>query len=108
LRGHYALQRDAVEAAHDLMFGAFHGGGNMSGLDAYRNKLAVARFYGADRRDLKEIAERVAKLKSLKEAYDRTPDGQTDSVCAEMFAEEDWILDQLQKFGTRFKEFLSN
>ena len=108
MRNHYALQRDAVEAARDLLFGVAHAGGDMTGLDAYRGKLTAARFYGADLRDLKEIAERVVKLKSLKEAYDRTPDGQTDSVCNEMFAEEDWILNRLREFDARFKEFLSN
>jgi hypothetical protein len=108
LRNHYVLQRDAVEAARDLLFGVAHAGGNMSGLDAYRGKLTAARFYGADLRDLKEIAERVAKLKLLKETYDRTPDGQTDSVCDEMFSEEDWILDRLKEFDGRFRQFLWN
>jgi hypothetical protein len=108
LRDHYTLQRDAVEAARDLMVGATHGGGDLSGLDAYRGKLATARFYGVDMTDLKEIAERVTKLKSLKEEYDRTPDGQADSVCDKISAEEDWMLDQLQNFDTRFEKFLSN
>jgi hypothetical protein len=110
MRNHYDMQREVTEAARDLFIGAAHCGGDTSGLHAYKRKLAESarRFDHGDFTYLKEIGEHVSRLQTLNAIYDGTPEGEAESICDEVAAEEDWLLDQSEIFNNRFRRLLTN
>jgi hypothetical protein len=73
-------------ATHTLIYDGFQHG-DVSGVPAFCQQ--------AQSRRAKEIGEHLANFAKLKSLYDRTPDGETDAVCEEMEAEEDWLARQL-------------
>src|ERR1700730_10301924 len=99
---HYAMQHEVVEAARDLTYNAAHHG-DTSGLIAYNRKLSdsARRFSDDELKILTEIGEHVARLQTSKVTYDRTADGETESICDNVAAEEDWLLAQSESFSKR-------
>ena len=76
------------QAAYNLMFDAFHHN-DMSGREAFAKRAKSRRS--------KEIAEHVAGLQTLMALYDRTSDGEAETVCEAIEREEDWLKDQLER-----------
>jgi hypothetical protein len=76
------------QAAYNLMFDASHHN-DMSGREAFAKRAKSRRS--------KEIAEHVAGLQTLMALYDRTSDGEAETVCEAIEREEDWLKDQLER-----------
>jgi len=109
MRTHYDMRREAVEGVSNLIFFATQHG-DTSGVNACERKLTDSerRFSKGEFEGLKEIVEHVAKLRALNTQYDNIPDGETESVCNEVEAEEDWLAAQSKIFKKRFGHLLLN
>jgi predicted dithiol-disulfide oxidoreductase (DUF899 family) len=86
--GHRRKKSKMNQAAHNLMFDTFHHN-DMSGLEAFAKRAKGRRS--------REIAEHVAGLQTLMALYDRTPDGDAETVCEAIERKEDWLKDQLER-----------